>query len=263
MLTTRRYEYCRTDQIRFHPTVGNHRALSESKIAHLTKDIVSNGLLEPLVVWERNNGEYFLVGGFHRYEAIKRIRQNNPGYFDQVDIRVVAGDPDEIRALNLKLNADRLDIKITDYFETVLHLSNVNWSHDRIAEFLDKRVDWIGEIVQFAPMVTAPMKEKLSSGELSWNRVKEIIRLSLAAPAGDEKKTVDDELARNKARVEKPLSFRNAISHFTQVVAEAPKKSYSIRADDLLSLILVLQGRKYDEERLGRVRELFPELLSN
>ena len=49
MLTTRRYEYCRTDQIRIHPSIGNHRALSESKVAHLTKDIVANGLLEKFV----------------------------------------------------------------------------------------------------------------------------------------------------------------------------------------------------------------------
>ena len=41
-------------------------------------------------------------------------------------------------ALNLKLNADRLDIRVTDYFETVIYLNNVNWSAERIAEFLEK-----------------------------------------------------------------------------------------------------------------------------
>ena len=50
-------------------------------------------LLEPIVVWERNPGEFFLVGGFHRHAAIRRIRSRNPGYFDRVDVRVIQGLP--------------------------------------------------------------------------------------------------------------------------------------------------------------------------
>ena len=130
--------------------------MNPSKVSHLEKDILTNGLLEPLVVWERNPGEFYLVGGFHRMEAIKSIRTRNPGYFDRVDVRVVSGDPDEIRALNLKLNADRLDTNITDYFDTVIYLNNANWPRERIAEFLDKSTAWIDDIVRFAPMITAP-----------------------------------------------------------------------------------------------------------
>jgi ParB-like nuclease domain. len=141
MLTTRRYEYLSFDRISTHPSIGNHRQLSLSKISHLEKDILKNGLLEPLIVWERQSGEYYLVGGFHRFASIGQIRTKNPGYFDRVDVRIVAGDQDEIKALNLKLNADRLDIKVTDYFETVIYLNNVNWSAERIAEFLDKAVN--------------------------------------------------------------------------------------------------------------------------
>jgi Asp-tRNA(Asn)/Glu-tRNA(Gln) amidotransferase B subunit len=126
-----------------------------------------------------------LVGGFHRMQAIRKIRSNH-GVTDRVDVRIVAGDPEEIKALNLKLNADRQDIKITDYFETVIYLNNVNWSSERIAEFLDKSKSWIEEIIRYAPMINDQMRKKIESGELSWSRAKEIIIKSLKAPAGME-----------------------------------------------------------------------------
>lgn len=261
MLTTRRYEYLNFDEIKVHPTLGNHRALSDAKVAHLEKDIVTNGLLEPLVVWERSSREYYLVGGFHRMEAIKGIRIKNPGYFDRVDVRVVAGETDEIKALNLKLNADRLDTKVTDYFETVVYLNNANWSKARVAEFLDKSESWIDEIIKFAPMVTPVMRKKLDSGELSWNRAKEILQRTIKAPLGKEKDTIEEELSKSQARVIKPLSFRSVVGHFSKMAETAPKKILTVTVQDLCSLIVALQGKNYGDDDLKRVRHAFPELL--
>jgi len=51
------------DNIQTHPLISNHRPFKRDKVAHLEKDILRNGLLEPLIVWERTNGEYYMVGG--------------------------------------------------------------------------------------------------------------------------------------------------------------------------------------------------------
>jgi ParB family transcriptional regulator, chromosome partitioning protein len=260
MLTTKRYEYLETTRIQIHPSISNHRPLNEPKVLHLEEDIVHNGLLEPLVVWERAAGEYFMVGGFHRYEAIKRIRNKNPGYFDRVDVRVVAGDPDEIKALNLKLNSDRLDVRITDYFETVLFLNNVNWSKNRIADFLDKSESWIEEILRYAPMVTPEMRAKLESGEISWNRAKEIVQKSVKAPAGKEKETINEELSQNRPR-SKPLTFRSAITRLARVMKANPKRTVTVSVEDIYSLILTLQGKHFEKRHLDRVRHAFPDLM--
>lgn len=261
MLTTRRYEYLPFNAILVHPSIGNHRQVSPSKVAHLQKDILKNGLLEPLVVWERSPGEFFLVGGFHRMEAIGKIRQQNPGYFDRVDVRVVAGDPDEIKALNLKLNADRQDIKITDYFETVVYLNNVNWSAERIAEFLDKSVSWIEEIIRYAPMVNDQIRQKLESGELSWSRTKEIIQKSLKAPPGSEKNTINEEIAKAQQRKVKPLTFRSLLGHIGKLKEKNPDITYSLKLEHLTSIIKVLHGKAYDENDLACIDRLFPELI--
>ncbi|KMQ49457.1 hypothetical protein CHISP_3638 [Chitinispirillum alkaliphilum] len=261
MLTTRRYEYMQFDRISVHPTIGNHRQTCPSKVSHLEEDILRNGLLEPLVVWEKNDDEYYLVGGFHRAEAISGIRGKNPGYFDRVDVRIVAGEPDEIRALNLKLNADRLDTKITDYFETVVYLNNVNWSSQRIAQFLDKSTSWIDEIIKYAPMVTQEIRQKLDSGELTWNRSKEIIQKTIKAPAGSEKEVLQEELSKKQSRTIKPLTFRSVLGHFRKVKNEDPQKTYNFSTDELTSLITVLQGKNYEEADIDCVRNLFPDLL--
>lgn len=262
MLTTKRYEYLQFDQIGFHPSIGNHRQLSSAKVIHLEKDILKNGLLEPLVVWERLAGQYFLVGGFHRFEAIKIIRSQNPGYFDRVDVRVVAGDPDEIKALNLKLNADRQDIKITDYFETVIYLNNVNWSSEKIALFLDKSVSWIEDIIRYAPMVNEQILKKLQSSEISWSRAKQIIQKSLKAPAGLEKIVMDEQLSKTHEKSFKPLTFRSALKHFGEMKKNDPDVSFTIKLDHLSSLIRVLQGKQYDENDVKCINELFPDLVA-
>ncbi len=261
MLATRRYEYLEFDRIAIHPSIGNHRQVSISKVDHLEKDILKNGLLEPLVVWERSQGEYFLVGGFHRSEAIKQIRAKNPGYFDRVDVRVVAGEPDEIKALNLKLNADRLDTKITDYFETVVYLNNANWSPERIAEFLDKSTSWIEEIIRFAPMINTQMHQKLENGELSWNRAKEIIQRTLQAPLGQEVAVLQEELTKQQSRTVRPLNYRSALGHFNKIKQSNPHTTYTLRVDELSSLLKVLQGKGYNDEDLNTVKSLFPDLL--
>ncbi len=260
MLATKRYEYLAIDKIEYHHALTNHRPLDRAKVAHLEKDIVSNGLLEPLVVWERTANEYYLVGGFHRMEAIHGIRKINPGYFDRVDVRVVAGDPDEIKALNLKLNSDRVDTRITDYFQTVLYLNNANWSKDRIAEFFDKSTGWIDDIIRYAPLVTEPMREKLVSGELSWNRAREILQRMLRAPVGMERQIIDDELVQPVKPVVKPLPFRTTIKRLTKSVAAEPERTYTLSTTDIYSLVLALRGKNVEQEHLDRVKQALPIL---
>ncbi len=260
MLATKRYEYLPIDKIEVHHALTNHRMLDRSKVAHLEKDIVTNGLLEPLVVWERTANEYYLVGGFHRMEAIQGIRKTNHGYFDRVDVRVVSGDPDEIKALNLKLNSDRVDMRITDYFQTVLYLNNANWPKERIAEFFDKSIAWIEDIIRYAPLVTAPMQQKLATGELSWSKAREILQKTLKAPVGMERQIIDSELAQPTKNMPKPLPFRATIKRLSRSIAAEPKRKFTLTTADVYALVVTLRGKDVDPEHLERVRKALPIL---
>ncbi len=260
MLATKRYEYLSIDQIEFHHSLTNHRELDKAKVAHLEKDILSNGLFEPLVVWERNSKEYYLVGGFHRMEAIQGIRRENPGYFDRVDVRIVTGDSDEIKALNLKLNSDRVDTKIVDYFQTVIYLNNANWPKQRIADFFDKSISWIDDIIRYAPLTTESMREKLSNGEISWSRAKDILKKSLQAPVGDEKQVIEQELSSPAVRKSKPLPLPKTIKKLSKSLESQSDRSFQVNTQDLYALLVTLQGKNANEEDISRAKKAFPVL---
>ncbi|MBL9077180.1 MAG: ParB N-terminal domain-containing protein [Planctomycetes bacterium] len=265
MLTTKRYDYVPFDRVQTHPLIANHRELNLQKVHHYKDDILKNGLLEPLVVWERKHGEYFLVGGFHRLSAIKLIRSERPGWYDRIDVRVVAGDLEEIRALNLKLNADRLDAKVTDYFDTILFLNNANWSKERIASFLDKSVSWVEEIVRYVPGMDPRVRALLHAGKLSWSKAKQICRRALEAAPGDEQRTVDAALqelaAPDRAEPRVVLTPKAAHRRLQRHLAAAPEATYTVTARDLLSLLSVLAGKPSADGDLERVREVFPALV--
>ncbi|WP_309398602.1 ParB/RepB/Spo0J family partition protein [Cerasicoccus maritimus] len=262
MITTKRFDYLGISKIQMHPTVVNHRNLTQSKVEHYAKDILANGLLEPLVVWEKSPGEFYLIGGFHRINAIYKIREQNPGYFDRVDVRVVAGSADEMRALNLKLNSDRVDTKITDYFETVVYLNNVNWSTERIGEFLDRSTAWVEEILRYAPVMPPKIYKMLSDGDTSWNRAKAACQKLIKAPAGEEDAAAakaEQELKEKKPK--KPLNFRSAKTRITDMAKASPKARYDLDNADLKSLILVLEGKEFSQADIKRVKAKFPGLV--
>ncbi|MBL8752641.1 MAG: ParB-like nuclease domain-containing protein [Planctomycetes bacterium] len=267
MVTTKRYDYVPIEQILEHPSIQNHRDLNQAKVAHYQDDIKKNGLLEPLVVWERRSREYYLVGGFHRLAAIRRIRAENAGWYDRIDVRVVAGDLDEIRALNLKLNADRLDARISDYFDTILYLANANWSNERIAAFLDKSPAWVEDILRYVPGMDPRVRALLHAGKLSWNKCKQICRRVLAAPAGSEKREVEAALRELEggevAEAVYVLTPKAAQRRLGQQLERDPKATYTVSAQDLYSLLAVLGGKNVaDRDRhLARVRATFPALV--
>ncbi|HEY3450385.1 MAG TPA: ParB N-terminal domain-containing protein [Myxococcales bacterium] len=268
MLVTKRYDYVNFDAIQIHPSLANHRGLNDDKVRHYREDILKNGLLEPLVVWERNRGELFLVGGFHRLSAIKLIRHDKPDYYDRVDVRVVGGDLEEMRALNLKLNADRLDARISEYFDTVIFLTNANWDKTKIAEFLDKNVTLVEEIIRFVPGMDPRIRTMLNDGKISWGKAKVMCRKILEAKPGTEKQVADallKELSEGgeKPAARRPITLKTAAKRLSAHMEKNPKATYTVTAKDLFALLALLGGQSNGttEQYLERVKAKFPGLV--
>lgn len=266
MIATKRLDYVPIGTISLHPLLANHRPVNREKVLHYKDDILKSGLLEPLVVWERNRNEYFLVGGFHRFNAIQLIRRDNPGYFDRIDVRVVAGDLEEMRALNLKLNSDRLDAKIVEYFDTVIYLNNAGWTKERIAAFLDRGLTWVEEIVRLVPSMDPRVRALLTQDKISWAKAKNITRSAMSAPLGQEGRVVAAALADLQAPPvllpRRALSPRTAADRLKKDAAAHPERKYQVTAADLLALVSLLTGpRDAQDEHLARVRARFPELV--
>ena len=266
MITTKRYDYIPFDRINVHPSLKNHRALNGAKVEHYAGDIMKNGLLEPLIVWERTHYEFYLVGGFHRQAAITTIREANPGYFDRVDVRVVAGSLDEMRALNLKLNADRLDARLTEYFDSVIFLNNANWTVEEIAGFLDKGERLIEDILRFAPGMDRRLREMLDKGKISWSKCQQICRKALAAEPGQERAVVDEELAKmvqEQKPMRRPITMQKAVKKLEEYAAKKPRAKYHVTSEDLLALLMLVKGKQFDDAHVERVRTVFPGLMED
>jgi hypothetical protein len=268
MLTTKRYDYVTIDAIQEHPNISNHRPLNRAKVNHYADDILKNGLLEPLIVWERNHGEYFLVGGFHRLNAIRQIRANKPGYFDRIDVRVVSGELDEMRALNLKLNADRLDARVSEYFDTVIYLNNANWDKPKLAAFFDRSESWIEDIIRFVPGMDPRLRKLLDGDKVTWSKAKQICRQILEAKPGMEKATADKLIGElltgaPAAKPPRPLTLSKATRKLAKHVEKNPSHRYTIENRDLMSLFMVLGGKESEDGHLARVRKAFPALLED
>ncbi len=259
MLTTKRFDYVAFEQVHLHPSVANHRPLNEAKVAHYAEDILRNGLLEPIVVWERNPGEFYLVGGFHRHNAIRRIRAAQPGYFDRIDVRVVHGELDEIQALNLKLNADRLNARITDYFDAIIFMANANWDKQRISQFIDKNVSWVEDILRYAPGMDARVRRLLEEGKISWAKAKAICKKALSVPPGEEREAWDNALTalqNPKKPAPRALTYRTARKRL-----KGKSESFQVSGEDVLALLQVIRAKSVPEGSIERVRAAFPGLL--
>ena len=172
---------------------------------------------------------------------------------------MVHGELDEIQALNLKLNADRLDARVTDYFDAVVFMANANWDVQRIARFLDKNAAWIEDILRYAPGMDSRVRRMLEAGEISWAKAKAVCKAVLAAPAGQERAALEAALARLRqpaAKTPRPLTYRAAAKRLKERT-----EPFRVTGADLVALLQVLRGKTAAPETVERVRAAFPGLL--
>jgi hypothetical protein len=59
------------------------------------------------------------------------------------------------------------------------------------------------------------------------------------------------------------LTFRAAIGTISRIVKDQPEQTYTVKAGDILSLLVTLQGKKFNAEDIQRVKSAFPYLLSD
>ena len=58
------------------PEWNFYSPLKEDKMSELVESIIENGLLNPIIVWERGNDEYMILAGHNRVNAYRRIFQH-------------------------------------------------------------------------------------------------------------------------------------------------------------------------------------------
>ena len=114
-----------TDSLRFgqdHPALAmNVRATDrETRIDELAKSIVSDGILQPLLVWRDLVGDGFdyVVDGSRRLTAVHEIRKTQPGSFEALPALLIeGGTAEDAKAKSLAANVTQLPLNQVDQFE--------------------------------------------------------------------------------------------------------------------------------------------------
>lgn len=149
------------DKIEANDYNPNHVAKKEMELLQLS--IKSDGFTQPIVVWEREDGIYEVVDGFHRH----KVGKYKLG-MEELPVVVVGSDRtgrgDRISS-TIRHNRARGKHKVDSMSEIVVELSKRNWSDNRIAKELGMDADEVLRLKQISGIAELFKDEKFSK---SW-----------------------------------------------------------------------------------------------
>lgn len=146
------------DKIEANDYNPNHVAKKEMELLQLS--IESDGFTQPIVVWEREDGVYEVVDGFHRH----LVGKNKLG-MDELPVVVVGSDRtgrgDRISS-TIRHNRARGKHKVDSMSEIVVELSKRNWSDKKIAKELGMDADEVLRLKQVSGIAELFKDEEFS-----------------------------------------------------------------------------------------------------
>lgn len=126
--------------------INNRQHFDKDETKRLAESIVTHGLLEPLVVREKNDaGEYELVAGERRLRAIKLIREQDCNKFKQIDCKVVKGNRIFAGECSMIENIQRADLQPMEIARGLAEMRNCGLAQRQIADKLGKTQAWVSQ----------------------------------------------------------------------------------------------------------------------
>jgi ParB family chromosome partitioning protein len=166
----------------------NVRTLDKEKgIEELADSILTYGLLQPVVVFKKED-KYELIIGQRRLNAYKMLKKKgHPGY-EKIPALIFQIEPEEerLKILSLSENIHRVELNRADIIEIISYLYEIhNKSAKKVAKILGKSVPYIYEHlkIQNAP---DEIKEMLSQNKIKKEDVKRVMEIA----ADDKKKMI-------------------------------------------------------------------------
>ena len=187
--------------VEFHPEIKNARE-DLGDIDGLMQSIREVGLRTPLWVLhqetkrrpqgvsesEFKRHRYYLVAGFRRHEAIKRIQAGNPGAFDEIEVTRFKGSVAEAQVLNITENIQREDLSPVEIANAVLLLLNLGFKQNEIAQKIGKSPTWVSNAIEFRRAATPQLRDAVQEGKISYVLGRQIASLN----DGDQREKVSE-----------------------------------------------------------------------
>lgn len=185
-------------------------------VDELMANIAAYGVLQPLLVYEGDNGAYAVVGGARRLEALRRLRADGKiakGVdWERIPVREI--DPGDAAAASLAENTQRVDLGVVEAAEAWHRMTLDGRAISEIARAFGVTERFVKQRVRLAGLYE-PILQALSADELSLDVAQlyagaEISRQERVWKAlGKQGRTpwrVKEELKKNTLRAGDPLA---------------------------------------------------------
>ncbi len=235
----------------------NVRTLDREKgIEDLADSILTYGLLQPVVVFERED-KYELIIGQRRLSACKLLKKQGHNKFKKIPALVfqMESEEEKLKILSLSENIHRVELNRADIIEIISYLFEThNKSANKVAKILGKSVSYVYEHlkIQNAP---DEIKEMLSQNKIKKEDVKRVMEIA----ADDEQKMI--KLAKKMKELTAPektriveIGKRKPKSKTEELIEEAKKPRIEEKVIVPLTPALMVALEKAVEE-IGLSRE--------
>lgn len=126
--------------------INKRGEFEKEDIKRLAESIVTHGLLEPLVVREKNDADkYELIAGERRLRAILLIREQDAQKFKQIDCKVVKGNRLFAGECSMIENIQRADLQPMEIARGLAEMRNCGLTQKQIADKLGKTQAWASQ----------------------------------------------------------------------------------------------------------------------
>ncbi len=206
---------------RIHPQRGQPRQhFDQARIDELASSIKEHGLLEPLVVRRRNEGEFEIIAGERRWRAAQRAGLR--------EVLVVVHDVSARDAYELALieNVQREDLDPIEFAEALDRLTREHgYTQERLAERVGKDRSSIANALRLLKLPKT-VRERVVAGELSEGHA----RALLGAPSDELIAELADKVVKGRLSVRQTESLVRGEKQKSEGKAKGPKqKSANVR----------------------------------
>lgn len=137
----------------------NPNVVAPPEMKLLRLSIESDGYTQPIVVWEREDGIYEVVDGFHRHIVGKELGYT---HLPVVVVNNERTDRNDRIASTIRHNRARGKHQVVGMSEIVQELSRRNWSNEKIARELGMEPDEVLRLKQIGGLAEMFADEEFS-----------------------------------------------------------------------------------------------------
>ena len=185
------------------------------ELKELASTINQKGILQPLIVTQKNNNYYEIVAGERRWRAAQLAQ------IHEIPVIIKTLSDKEIIEIAIIENVQRKDLNAIEEAESYKNLiDNFNYDHDRVAQFIGKSRSYISNCLRLL-LLPEKLIEMIRNNKISQGHAKVLIGLENALLLADKiiKKKLSVRQLESLVRLFKNNTNKSSMSKDINIIA--------------------------------------------